>query len=125
MPAEAVRIVGLRELSLKFKAFDGAVSKQLSLELKEAAEPVRAAAEHLAVAGITNIGDRWSQMRVGVTQQLVYVAPKTRRRRGSKRPNLAPLLLTKALEPALEENEPVILARAEAAIQKAKAEAGL
>ncbi len=49
-------------------------------------------------------------MRTGITQKLVYVAP---RRRGlkqgrGKRPNLAPLMMGRAMEPALEKNRPEV-----------------
>jgi hypothetical protein len=46
-------------------------------------------------------------MRVGVTQSLVYVAPRQRGKKttaSQKRPNLKNLLLDRALEPALEQN---------------------
>jgi hypothetical protein len=65
----------------------------------------------LAASEITGIGKAlggggpdWSQMRVGVTRSLVYVAPKQRRRRGNGRPNLATRLRDDALDPALEQN---------------------
>lgn len=49
-------------------------------------------------------------MRVGVTRTLVYVAPKQRGARFGprKRPNLAGLLATRAMEPALDINRPLV-----------------
>jgi hypothetical protein len=44
-------------------------------------------------------------MRVGVTRNLVYVAPRQKGTRGRgprRRPNLADLLMSRAMEPALE-----------------------
>lgn len=79
-------------------------------ELRGVAEPVRADAESLAASGIRNIGPDWSRMRVGLTPDVVYVAPRKRGvKRGSrKRRNLAPLLMTRALEPALDNNAHLI-----------------
>jgi hypothetical protein len=44
-------------------------------------------------------------MRIGVTRTLVYVAPRQRGVRGQgpkRRPNLADLMMSRAMEPALE-----------------------
>ncbi len=106
----AVRVKGLRELQRAFRDADKQLNKDLRAALRDVAEPVRAEAEERAVADIRNIGDDWSRMRVGVTQKLVYVAPKERgrRTRGNPliaRPNLAPLLMERAMAPALESQE--------------------
>lgn len=110
MPAEnAIRITGLRELSRAFAVADKTLAKELRDKLREAAEPVRTDAEALASVGIPRIGMPWSRMRVGVTRSSVYVAPRQRGARGrpsTKRPNLAPLLLDRAMTPALEANRP-------------------
>lgn len=79
-------------------------------ELRELAKPVADQAERLALEEITRIGPRWSKMRVGVTSQIVYVAPKQRgvKSRGlakRKRPNLATRLRDDAMQPALDFNE--------------------
>ena len=68
------------------------------------AEPVRAEAASLAASSIRNIGPDWSRMRVGLTVDTVYVAPRQRGiKKGSrKRRNLAPLLMERAMVPALE-----------------------
>ena len=52
---------------------------------------------------------KWAQMRIGVTQTLVYVAPqqrgiKSRTDRRLRRPNLADLLMGRAMQPALDKN---------------------
>lgn len=113
MPAvgETLRVDGLRELQHAFKLADKTLERELRATLREVAEPVRADAERLAVAGIPTIGLAWSRMRVGVTRTSVYVAPRQRGVRGNasrKRPNLASLLLGRAMLPALERNEPQV-----------------
>jgi hypothetical protein len=53
----------------------------------------------------------WSRMRVGVTRNLVYVAPRQKGTRGRgprRRPKFADLLMGRAMEPALERNTPGI-----------------
>lgn len=110
-----IRVRGLRDLSRAFAAADKRLKNDLRDRLKRAAEPVRADAEASASSEIRNVqtGDSWSRMRVGVTTRLVYVAPRERgiRARGSvrRRPNLAGLLMDRAMEPALERNETKIV----------------
>jgi hypothetical protein len=109
MPAEVVAVKGLRELNRAFARADKTLKREKNDALRRAAEPVRLDAESLAVANIRNIGIPWSRMRVGVTQKVVYVAPRERgvRSRGNarrRRPNLAGLLMGEAMEPALEHN---------------------
>lgn len=113
MPAATgtVRVRGLRELNATFKAMGREVQKDVRDELKAVGEPVRQAAEQLAVTNIANIGDNWSRMRLGVTSKVVYVAPRARSKgAGTKRPNLAVLLLQDAMIPALDQNEQRIVA---------------
>ncbi len=67
---------------------------------------------------------QWSDMRVGANQELVYVVPA---RRGSKRgrrarPNLAPLILQRAMRPAKTKNEPEIVKRFETLTAKVVAQ---
>lgn len=115
MPAEGtVRVRGLRELSRAFARAEGDLKRDLRDRLKDAAEPVREDAEELASSRIRNIGPRWQRMRVGVTQRLVYVAPRERgvTARGSfsrRRPNLAPLLMDQAMQPALDRNRDTVI----------------
>src|SRR5574337_885107 len=108
MPA-TVHVRGLRELNRAFAHADSKLKREKTDALRRAAEPVRRDAELLARLRITNIGVEWSRMRVGVTQRAVYVAPKqrgVRSRAGQRfrRPNLAPLLMDDAMEPALDHN---------------------
>lgn len=117
MPASsAVRVEGLRELNRAFARADRKLKKELTGSLREAAEPVRAAAEHRAATEIRNIGegDPWSLMRTGVTTKVVYVAPKQRGARGRggrRRPNLAGLLMDRAMAPALAANREQVVHR--------------
>jgi hypothetical protein len=64
-------------------------------------------AETLAQSQIGNMSSspRWSRMRIGVTRNLIYVAPRqrgTRGRRPGGRPKLAGLLMDKAMQPSLD-----------------------
>lgn len=105
----AVAVRGLRELNRTFKHAPKDVRREIRDGYRTVAEPVRSTAATLAVSSIRRIGPNWSQMRTGVTQKLVYVAPKKRgvKTRGPdprRRPNLGTLLAERALEPALEQN---------------------
>lgn len=106
---DTIRVEGLREFQRALKVADAALARETRDTLKKIADPVRSDAERLAVANIPRIGLPWSQMRIGVTQAAVYVAPKQRGKgRGRdprRRPNLFDLLLGRALEPALAQNE--------------------
>lgn len=112
-----VAIYGLRELQRAFKLVGPLAQKELRGALRALGEPVAHDAEQLARANIRRIGRPWSEMRVGVTQTLVYVAPrqrgvKSRTDRRFRRPNLFDLLMGRSMEPALERNE----ARVEAGV---------
>jgi hypothetical protein len=111
---DVIAVEGLKELTRAFRLADTTLSKELRVALRQAAEPVRADAESLAVQEIRKIGVPWSRMRVGVTQTAVYVAPRQRGRSTPpqrRRPNLADLLLGRSMVPALEENHAEVLAR--------------
>jgi hypothetical protein len=106
--ADAVVVHGLADLNRAFRNADRATRLGERRALRAIGKPVAAAAEQLAFQQISNIGDHWSQMRVGVTQKVVYVAPSQRSKasRGNpqlRRPNLANLLMDRAMEPALEQ----------------------
>lgn len=102
-----IAVRGLRELSAAFAQADRETRAGFRAEFRDLAEPVRRDAEALARSGVPRIGDAWAQMRTGVTRRVVYVAPKQRGVKGRgddrrRRPNLAPLLMNRALEPALD-----------------------
>lgn len=111
MPA-TVRVEGLRELSRAFARLSDDLKMELRSGLREAAEPVREEAEHEAVRRIRKIGSVWSRMRLGVTMAYVYVAPATRRRRGTPRPMFGTLLF-KAMLAAAEQKENELVRRLE------------
>jgi hypothetical protein len=125
MPAtQQVAVVGLKELQRAFRVADKTLSKELTAGLRRAGEPVRVDAENLATIGISNIGVRWSRMRVGVRPGVVYVAPRARGARGvslKRRPNLARLLRDKAMTPALEKNLPQVEKTVDEVINKVEA----
>jgi hypothetical protein len=118
MTETVTHVVGLRELQRSLAAMDKGIRKDLRDTLKAAVEPVRSDAQRLATANIRHIGPRWSLMRVGVTSSLVYLAPKQRRRGGSPRPNLAQLLMNRAMQPALDESENEIVAAVEIGLDR-------
>lgn len=104
----AVYVKGLRELQAALAKADKDIRLGVRKELRDVAEPVRRDAEALAGSSIRNIGERWDDMRVGVTRTMVYVAPRRKGVRAGnprKRPNLARLLAARALEPALDRNQ--------------------
>lgn len=108
--AGPVALRGYRELMQALAEADRDTRLGIRKTFREVAEPVRRQAESLATQRISRIGPRWSRMRVGQTTKVVYVAPKQRgiRVRGPhprRRPNLAALLLERAMEPALNANE--------------------
>lgn len=105
MPAvSGIRVEGLRELQRAFALADKATRSKLRVSLRHVAEPVRAAAESLAVQAIPRGKIPWSSMRVGVTRSSVYVAPKQRRRVGTPRPNFAAILM-EPMQAALDANQ--------------------
>jgi hypothetical protein len=119
MAGEIIKVHGLRELEVALSRYNRDVKKTVNHALREAAEPVRAGAEGLALSEIRNLGPRWSRMKVGVTSKLVYVAPATRPRGGgSARPNLAPLLMDRAMQPALEQRSEEVYAGLELAVDR-------
>lgn len=67
---------------------------------------------------------RWSAMRVGIAPTLVYVAPRARRSGGSPRPNLAPLLMERAMRPAVDEHSDEVVEKLEVALDGAIRAAG-
>lgn len=117
MPPSAISVQGLRDLQKAFSLAEKGVGRELRDTLREVAKPVQHDAERLAVDRIPRIGLPWSRMRVGVTLNSVYVAPKQRGKgRGRdprRRPNLFDLLLGRALEPALEQNQDQVIREVE------------
>jgi hypothetical protein len=101
-----LRVTGLRSLNTALARAERDVRVGLRREQREVAQPVARDASAMARGRIRNIGPVWSQTRIGLTRRSVYVATKPRGLRAgpAKRPNLAPLLMGRALRPALERN---------------------
>jgi hypothetical protein len=109
--AEAVRVVGLAELTRAFGRADKTVRDDLNDALAEAAAPVRTDARSLAGTQISHMrpGAPWTAMRIGVSRTVAYVAPVERGIKGRggqqrRRPRFGDLLMGLAMEPALERN---------------------
>jgi hypothetical protein len=107
------QVEGLRELNRAFARSPKTLKREWRASQRKLAEPTRRAAEHKALTRIRRMGQSvdWAGMRVGITTNVVYVAPKKRGIKSGprKRPNLAPLLAVRAMEPALYENEAQIM----------------
>jgi 16S rRNA U516 pseudouridylate synthase RsuA-like enzyme len=115
----------MRELSAAIARAGKDSRRELRAAFVEVAEPVARDAQSLALAKISRMAasPRWSMMRVGVTRTSVYVAPKKRgvTTRGAdprRRPNLADLMMDRAMQPALEQNEHEIEAAVEHALDR-------
>lgn len=119
-----IRLFGVPELQRAFAEMNRQVQRELKIELRALAEPVRADAARLAAANIGRIGPQWSRMRVGITTRVVYVAPLQRRHGGSPRPNLAPLLMDRAMQLALDRHKGQIVEGLDALLSRAGIEHG-
>ena len=104
-----VVVKGFRELNRAFAAAEKESRLGVRALERQVAEPVKATASVLAGSEIRNMyrSPSWAGMRVGVTRTVVYVAPKRKGVRGHgprARPNLAGLLMGRAMRPALEQH---------------------
>ena len=114
-----IKVEGVERVVAGLKAVDKATKREVRAGIKEAALPVQQRSEELAVSNIRNIGDRWSRMRIGSRgASLAYVAPRARRRGGSPRPNLAPLL-KRQMNTALDDSREEVTAKIDAAVATA------
>lgn len=104
----AVTVKGLHELQAALAHAERDVRLGVRAELRSVARPIQQDAQRLAASEITGMArsPRWAGMRIGVTRNLVYVAPRQKGVRGGpkRRPNLAGLMMARAMEPALEGN---------------------
>jgi hypothetical protein len=118
-----VELKGLRELNRLLAATDKQAKRELNRGLRKAANPIKEDAQQFAESGIRRIGPKWGKMRVGVTQSLVYVAPKERgvKTRGPdprRRPKFANLMEERAMDPALRANEHEVERQVDEAFEK-------
>lgn len=117
-------VTGLDKIQRDLARSVPAVSEGLRVGLREAAEPVKRDAETLARTQIPGMRRAavspapWSEMRIGVTQRAVYVAPRQRRRTNQslRRPNLFDLIMNRSFEPALDRNMAAVEATVDRAI---------
>ena len=116
MAVGTIKVEGLRSLQRASTAAGKETAREVTRALKESAGPVQATAQRLALA--SGAGTRWSRMRIGATSTKVYVAPASRRRGGSPRPNFAGRLMGKALLPALAAEEDETVRRFESALDR-------
>lgn len=121
-PAEVI-VRGRAELERAFMEVRREVAHELKPALLVAAEPVRSESESLTVSNVENIGPKWSRMRIGMTPKAIYVAPRSRRRGGSPRKNLAGLLAAQ-MEAALKDKEEEVVAAVTVVIDVAAARNG-
>ena len=124
MPAGAVSVKGLAELNQAFAKMTGDLETKMLGELVKAAEPVGARAAYLALHEIRNMDQHWARMKVKATPKLVYVAPYSRRRGGSPRPNVGTLLMDRAMQPALDQEAPTVVVLLEAMLGRISDENG-
>ena len=107
--AGLIAVDGLKELNRTFKLAPKDVRLAYRKEMRTLGDPVKSTAERLVVQRIPRIGPNWSKFRTGVTQTLVYVAPRQRgvKARGDPRgrPNLGIRLAEEVTGPALEQNK--------------------
>jgi hypothetical protein len=113
-----VIVKGLRDVNAAFAHTDREIRLEWRAGMRQVAEPVRRDAELSAQQSIPNMAasPRWARMRIGVTRNMVYVAPRQRGTRGrtaAHRPNLAGLLMDRAMQPALDRHEHEITGRIE------------
>lgn len=101
MPVTEVRIRGQRELERAYLQLRREVLVGIKPALLDIGRVVAEDAHRRAPSDITNVGDAWSQFRVGATVKGIYIAPKQRRRGGSPRRNMGGLLL-KVMEEAAD-----------------------
>lgn len=97
-------------LNKTFKQAPRDVRLGLRNEYRTIAQPVQKTAESLAASRIRNLaeGSPWARFRLGITQKVVYMAPRQKGVRGRgrrQRKKFAGLLMGRAMEPALALNE--------------------
>lgn len=118
--------MGLAELNRALARTDRGIRRDVRKELRSVAAPVQRTAQQLLreepPVGIRNIGLDWSKMRVGITRDTVYVAPRKRglKKGAKKRPNLAPLMLER-MEQALDQHSDQIESHLLEAVERIEA----
>jgi hypothetical protein len=114
--ADFVVVENYTNVMRAFAKADRQLKNEWRRELRAVGEPVASESQLLAVSTIPNMSrsPQWARMRVGVTQKETYVVPRQRGVRGhgpKRRPNLANLMLDRAMRPALSRNRDRVVAR--------------
>lgn len=110
MAEKAVRIEGLRELEAAFRLYGRGMEKGIREALEAGAEVVRPDAATFTAGIVKRSEVDWTQMRVGVTRRVGYVAPVQRGKFSKRNPRrygrskFKARVLEFALEPALTQN---------------------
>lgn len=113
-------IFGADELRRAFLEAGTSFNREMRDRIAGYAQPVELDAEALAAGQISHIGVQWSQMRRGTAPAMVYVAPQKRGTKivSRKRPKFAPLLMRKAMLPALDRNRAQIVSKVDALLAR-------
>ena len=121
MAGDAVqfKLEGAELLQRRFDQVDRGVKNGLRREVRAAGKPIAALGKELALSSIGHMprSPKWARMKIGIDRGSltgIYMVPATKRSSGHPgytRPNLAPLLLHKAMEPARDAMAPVLLER--------------
>jgi hypothetical protein len=106
----ALAVRNFQALNQTFKHAPKETRLALRREYRTIAQPVQRMAESLAATRISHLaaGSPWARFRLGITQKLVYLAPRQNGVRGKgrrRRSKFGGLLMSKAMEPALHLNE--------------------
>lgn len=115
MAGVSFKVERLQVVTRALQAADAQLKREGTNELAAIGGLVEHGAEMRAKGVLNRPRTRdWSQMRTGVTPNVVYVVPQLKGARGRgprTRPNFAPLLLNRAMRPALTANRPEALRR--------------
>ena len=117
-----VRVRNVAEVNAALRSFDVSTRAGIIRELQPLGQTVASGAQSRALGSIRkmHLSPEWAAMRVGATGSLVYVAPVKRGRKfgRQKRRNLAPLMLNRAMIPALLAAQPQIVSRSQEVIAR-------
>jgi hypothetical protein len=112
--AQGIEVIvhGVKELEASFIKTAGTVDPVVGKALRELAKPVQSSAQELSVVNVSQIQEGakdWSRMKIGRKRTMVYVAERQKTTGlGTPRPNLLPLMMDRALRPALQQHKGAI-----------------
>lgn len=142
-----IKVVGMDGLVKSLRHADKDIQKSFRAALKESAKPITTLASALSTSDISHNrpGGPWSKFRIGMLAggRVVYMAPKPhgissrqsraqrrgrysrmsgRQLAGAARPRFAPILLERAMEPALEASQEEVKKAVQVAVDMVIAE---